>query len=303
MKRLLVAALTVQVTLTSCVSTDVLFESSPSNATVALDGQQIGTTPVTHKIGNGFWIDPVVVVEHDGYAPAITSLEKEVKWGNVLLYWLYFVPLIWVWGPEEEQFVSLRALPESSLPQETLAPTSEPLTTQSIASLERILAGGESVRLGITAVNENGTDAGQGYSGGELIQTHADSVTAELLTRFGEHPSFVFVDRESTREILNELEFQLSGLVERSQLTEYGRLSGATHILVLDYQRREESGLIRVSDRRRLIQIETGTVLASDSTQVTLLWDASSSQYKVVDSTYNGSPVTIVDRQIFAKSP
>jgi len=76
-------------------------------------------------------------------------------------------------------------------------------------------------------------------------------------------------------------------------------MSGATHLLVVTYERSENDGVLTVSDRRRLLQIETGNVIATDVIQITLLWNASSGVYEVVSSTYNNRPVRIVDGRIY----
>ncbi len=285
--------------LTSCVTgTDVTFDSVPRGADVYLDGQQIGQTPITRRIGNGFWVDPAVRVELEGFVPVSQTLDKEIKGINLAFGILLWIPsLLWVWGPADEQFISLRpmvARPSDSEPAEPdnafeAQPNGTPaIQTQVMTSIARLLGNGAAVRLGVAGTQTiDGATAEDGDTG------YTESAVAEVLIEFASDPLFTLVDRESTAEILNEIEFQLSGLVDDEQLAEYGRLSGASHLLIMDYERQTQGGIVTITDRRRLVQVESGSVLASDTTQIALVWDQSSATFRTVSSTHNGRPVRI----------
>gem|GEM_PF-867734 len=289
LSRLLIAGLLTIALLTGCVSaTNVTFESNPPGAAVYVDGRPIGETPATERISNGIWSDPAIRMELDGHEPESGSLDKELKVANLIIGIFFWPALLWVYGPDAEQYARLYPTAAGTEVERARPDAGELVPTQVSTSLSRILGSGTSVRLTVVE------DAGAETSGSPV-----DAIGAALLEEFGDDPLFSFVDRDATREILDEIEFQQSGLVDRSQLSEYGRMSGATHLLVVTYERSENDGVLTVSDRRRLLQIETGNVIATDVIQITLLWNASSGVYEVVSSTYNNRPVRIVDGRIY----
>lgn len=144
------------------------------------------------------------------------------------------------------------------------------------------------IRLGVA-----GTQTIDGIAADE--REYTESAVAEILTEFSSDPFFTLVDRESTAEILSEIEFQSTGAVDDEQLADYGRLSGASHLLIMDYERQPQGSVVSIADRRRLVHVETGAILASDSTQIALVWDQGSGTYRTVSSTHNGRPVRIED--------
>lgn len=93
----------------SCVtSTNVRFESDVEGATVLVDGEDIGTTPVQHKLSNAIWEDPDVVLKKDGYKDQTFSVKKEVKMVNLVCGLILWWPsLLWVYGPKKVQSFSL----------------------------------------------------------------------------------------------------------------------------------------------------------------------------------------------------
>ena len=289
MKRLIAAVLAASVFLTGCVSaTDVTFDSNPRGADVFVNGELIGRTPVTRRVGNGIWVDPNIRVELDGRAPVSEDIDKELKVANLALGLLIWLPaLLWVYGPRPRQFYALDTpnrpteTPRENMPDRD---SDDGIVTRAVASIRRLLENGRELRVAVVAAG----DADDGVTG-----AHVDSVTVELLDTFGSDPLFTVVNRDSTAEVLSEIDFQFSGLVDEEQISEYGRLSGANYLLIVDYERRELDSVLTVSDRRRLVEVETGTVFASDVVQITMIWDVPSAQYRVVSSTYNGRPVTI----------
>jgi hypothetical protein len=65
----------------------------PAGATVCLDGQKIGTSPMVAQLSRKR--SHVLVVEQEGYQPVVRALAKEVNPWIVL----NFVPLILIPGP------------------------------------------------------------------------------------------------------------------------------------------------------------------------------------------------------------
>jgi hypothetical protein len=109
MKRLLLVVLALVVLLSGCVTnTMVRFNSSEPGTELYIDNQLVGTTPHTEQLSNAVWEDPVIVYRKAGYQEIMTTLDKEVKMVNlvcgILLWW---PSLLWVYGPEPVQNVTL----------------------------------------------------------------------------------------------------------------------------------------------------------------------------------------------------
>lgn len=109
MKRMLLVVLALVVLLSGCVTqTMVRFATSEPGAEVYIDNELVGTTPHTEQLSNALWEDPVVEYRKEGYQEIMTTLEKEVKMVNlvcgILLWW---PSLLWVYGPEPVQNVTL----------------------------------------------------------------------------------------------------------------------------------------------------------------------------------------------------
>lgn len=89
----------------SCVSsTNVAFNTDAGETEVYVDGQLIGTTPVTAKLSNAIWNDPAITLKKDGYKTTQVSLQREPKAANIvfglLLNWPAF---LWCYGPKANQ--------------------------------------------------------------------------------------------------------------------------------------------------------------------------------------------------------
>jgi C-terminal processing protease CtpA/Prc len=89
-----------------------------------------------------------------------------------------------------------------------------------------------------------------------------------LIRAFQNQPNFSIIARENTEKILEELKIQQSGLV--TELIKSGKMLGATHLLVIDLHRSRTPDW-STSDKtsRRLIDIENGKTIASESCEYT----------------------------------
>lgn len=89
----------------SCVTqTRVNINSDVEGATVYIDGQKIGTTPVQVSLSNAVWEEPDVLLKKDGYKDLHTNLTKEVKIVNAVAGLLIWWPsLLWCYGPKTNQ--------------------------------------------------------------------------------------------------------------------------------------------------------------------------------------------------------
>ena len=112
MKNLLLLLLVFVFILSSCVSkSNVLFKTDVDGAEVFIDGESIGKTPVKTKLSNAIWKDPDILIKQDGYNDNYYTIEKDLKVANLVMGLILWWPtLLYVWGPDENQFV--RMVPE-----------------------------------------------------------------------------------------------------------------------------------------------------------------------------------------------
>ena len=106
--RLVAMVLLIAVFFSSC-STMVRIETPDvQDASVKIDGERMGSTPVVKKLSNGIWNNYEVVVEKEGYRTYRGPLKKEVKVGNLIGGLFLFWPgLLWVYGPNAYQYIEL----------------------------------------------------------------------------------------------------------------------------------------------------------------------------------------------------
>ncbi|QQO09167.1 PEGA domain-containing protein [Breznakiella homolactica] len=89
-------------------STKVTIDSSPQGAQVILDGKVIGDTPIyDYKISNRLGRVYSVVLQKEGHQTLHTKLKTETKAASVVGAVLLLVPVIWVEGPQENQYFLL----------------------------------------------------------------------------------------------------------------------------------------------------------------------------------------------------
>jgi preprotein translocase subunit YajC len=108
-------------TFSSC-STLVNINSEPQGAQVIVDGKMLGKTPVKVEISNLAWAEYRVVLTKEGYNPVDRYLIKEVKiLPAVASVPFCFAPwpLIWVQGPQDNQFFILQKTNNSITPEDT----------------------------------------------------------------------------------------------------------------------------------------------------------------------------------------
>ncbi len=104
-----------------------------------------------------------------------------------------------------------------------------------------------------------------------ILEEWKKTVRTQLLTEheniylawFNSWGNFTLLDRQSVKKILEELEIGLSGLISAETQNKLGELLGATHILFIGYARSPSAGGYSDMKPCRLIEIQTGKVLAS----------------------------------------
>jgi hypothetical protein len=86
-----------------------------------------------------------------------------------------------------------------------------------------------------------------------------------MLNTFSYDTNFSLVDRSHVNKIVNEYQINMSGLVSESEMMQIGKMTGATHLLILSGARYPAEGNDCLDDvTARLIQLESGKVLAID---------------------------------------
>lgn len=106
----------------------------------------------------------------------------------------------------------------------------------------------------------------------ELLEKWKKSVGTEIvgyaestyINFFRTQKNFIVIDRHQTDKVLNEIQFQNSGLVSDEQRKQIGKLLGATHIVTVNFTRNISTGA-RPNDvmTRRLVEVESGKILAT----------------------------------------
>lgn len=88
-----------------CVSsTNVTFYTDVEGAEVFVDGQSIGTTPITTSMSNAVWEDPEILIRKEGYKDLRTNVRKELKGPNVAFgVLLNTFAWLWCYGPKSAQ--------------------------------------------------------------------------------------------------------------------------------------------------------------------------------------------------------
>ena len=109
MKRAFALVLAAMIFLSGCITrTNVTFRTSEPGAEVYLDHELIGTTPLEHRMSNGVWEDPDVLIRKEGYRDINTQLDKEIKPVNLIFGVLgWFPSFLWVYGPDNTQSYTL----------------------------------------------------------------------------------------------------------------------------------------------------------------------------------------------------
>jgi uncharacterized protein YceK len=106
-------AITVSVFLALALSgcaTMVTIETNVPGASVRMNNQVIGTTPVSKEMTNAIWETQNVVIQKDGYKVIRAPLQKEIKAVPAVAGFFLLWPLwLWAYGPMPEQVFDLEA--------------------------------------------------------------------------------------------------------------------------------------------------------------------------------------------------
>jgi hypothetical protein len=83
-----------------------------------------------------------------------------------------------------------------------------------------------------------------------------------LLSVFGGNNYFSLVDRLNVDKILEEYKFIMTGLISEEARVKIGKMTGATHLITITYQRTKKNDSCAFNVNARLIDIESGEILA-----------------------------------------
>jgi membrane-associated protease RseP (regulator of RpoE activity) len=140
------------------------------------------------------------------------------------------------------------------------------------AAINKILMNDKKVHLIIIAGEiTNNTGTNPNYSQMEewkksMAMRLRSDTEGSLIRSFQISPNFSIVSRETIEKLVQELSVQQSGLV--TELIKSGKMLGATHLLVIELNRfRTPDSSTQDVTSRRLIEIETGKTIASESCQ------------------------------------
>ncbi len=91
------------------------------------------------------------------------------------------------------------------------------------------------------------------------------NIESNLLNAFGNDKSFSIVDRNRLKQILDEYRLSQVGLISDKLRVQIGEMTGATHLLDATLSRFSHDRGYEDVESKRLIDIETGNVLAVDT--------------------------------------
>jgi len=76
-------------------------DTVPSGASVTIDGNYIGKSPIQVKLANKTFIKYVVKIEKKGYKTLVKPLPHDTKTNQVIWGYFCLVPFLWVDGAPE----------------------------------------------------------------------------------------------------------------------------------------------------------------------------------------------------------
>jgi hypothetical protein len=100
-------ALALTLALVGC-TTLVQIESNPPGANVRLEGKDLGKTPLSVELSDAVWENYNVIFKMAGYRELRVKLAKEIKAGALIGGLFFAIPLLWCYGPDENQYFDLQ---------------------------------------------------------------------------------------------------------------------------------------------------------------------------------------------------
>jgi hypothetical protein len=107
MKRFINLSLVAIIFLSGCATLVTIDTPYVKDASVEINAQYIGRTPVMKSLSDAFWDDYVVTIKKDGFYTRTARLAKEFKWAAFAAGFFLYVPWLYVWGPQPLQIFEL----------------------------------------------------------------------------------------------------------------------------------------------------------------------------------------------------
>ncbi len=98
----------------------------------------------------------------------------------------------------------------------------------------------------------------------ETKEAYLSNEQRRILEQYNSYSNFILIDNQNFNRMLEEIERQNTGLYDENEIIRAGSLLGANLILVIEGAISMENGLIELTKYYKLIDIETGRILAID---------------------------------------
>ncbi len=208
-KTAIVAALLVSFLSASC-ATMVNFETNAQEAQLRINGRGYGSTPQQVPLSNFVFRSYQVSIDAPGYVPYRGPLKKEVKVLPIVFSFVSLLPLLWVYGPQPDQYFTLERLdPALLVAAPAAARAAVPAPGRSVSVLEFNIAQGA----------ETGGLTGKDLA--LLMETYLSSSGRIELK-----------DRLYLRELIQEKELQSTDLFDPGFISNLGSLTGPRNLLI-----------------------------------------------------------------------
>jgi len=163
--------------------------------------------------------------------------------------------------------------------------------------IRELLAGGEDVALCINITEPNITCA----LSQDAIQNWQKAMTDEVgnfyenvvFSYYNKFENFTLVDRNNLTNVLKEHQLSQLELTNKETRIELGKLVGINYLVRIGYNR--YCSLPRMNDITtiKLIEIETGKIMAVDTIENRKIYNPKSLQYEVIKTVLNGQEVVV----------
>ncbi len=158
--------------------------------------------------------------------------------------------------------------PESQPAESAASHSGERANTEIAEQIDGLLRQGREVKILLVLSPESVTYVparNQSPPGPEWFESVARQVEAGYAAKLlRSHPRATVVDRSAMEKALKELELQSSGLVSVETMTRVGGFVGANYIVSLSFARHITNDGYEDTHIRKLIELATSRVLASD---------------------------------------
>lgn len=137
-------------------------------------------------------------------------------------------------------------------------------TTHKLTELLYVLDRKVTLAVIVADVKNNVNDPNRESWESATRQQLQSMIEAGMIKRYGQYDKFMLVDRSRLDTILREYNISLTGLVSDEARIQIGKMTSATHLLITSSARFPNGQGSEDLITSRLIEVETGRVLATD---------------------------------------